>query len=99
MNIPQTQGPNENYIILYYLSLISLSPLGGVRDALNFFCACLLSILSIYASKECYDMGVKNMHHEEEDMWMKLEPTSGKKNKPQKPKVTDEIVTNGKNQA
>lgn len=46
MNIPQTPGPNENYMILLSLSL---SPLwGGVRDTLN-FCACFQSCL--YASK------------------------------------------------
>jgi hypothetical protein len=55
MNIPQTLGPNENYIILYYLSL-SLSLHSEESEiTLNFF-LCLLSILSIYASKECYDM-------------------------------------------
>ncbi len=45
MNIPQTLGPNENYIILLSLSL---SPQRSQRDTLN-FCACFQSCLYMQA--------------------------------------------------
>ncbi len=88
MNIPQTPGPNEK---LHHSTLsLSLSPRKSVRDTSN-FCACFQSCL--YASKQaskqtCYDMCVRKTctTEEEEDMWIKLVPTSGKKKTNQKPK-------------